>query len=149
MGPKRVLQQEEAHLNFASWQQSSSSLRALREYSCPEEGRMPRQLLTSVPKPSPGADGTGAWRVRDCSDPRTGTRAGLQPLMDQGSDPPSSRCRIALAAVSLPSPTPAGLFLAAVGRVVPHGRKGCLTGVNGDGNPGGVPRFPSSPGARG
>lgn len=112
-------------------------------------GLPPHQLLASVPKPSPGADGAGAWRVRDCSDPRTGTRAGLQPLVDQGSDPPSSRCRTTLAAVSLPSLTLAGLFLAAIGCVVPHGRKGCLTGVNGDGNPGGVPRFPSSPGARG
>lgn len=112
-----------------------------------------RQDTLPAPRLYAGAEPGGRWcgarRVRGCSDPRAGTRAGLQPLMDQGSDPPSSRCCTTLAAVSHPSPTPAGLFLAATGRVVPHGRKRCLTGVNSDSNPGGVPCFPSSPGARG
>ena len=59
MGLKGVLWQEEAHLNSASWQQSSSSLRALCEHSCPREGRTPCQLLASMPEPSLGAGGVG------------------------------------------------------------------------------------------
>lgn len=39
--------------------------------------------------------------------------------------------------------------MAAIEDVVPRGRKRCLTRVNSDSNPGGVPRFPSIPGARG
>uniref|UniRef100_A0A8D0FHE4 Secreted frizzled related protein 1 n=1 Tax=Strix occidentalis caurina TaxID=311401 RepID=A0A8D0FHE4_STROC len=46
------------------------------------------------------------------------------------------------AAVSLSSPAPARLFLAAAGRTIPYGRKRCLTGVSSDRNAGGVPCSP-------
>ena len=47
---------------------------------------------------------------------------------------------------SLSQPSSAGLFLAAVGRVVPHGRKRCLTGADGDSSRGRAPRSPGSAG---
>lgn len=86
VGPKGALRQEEAHLDSAAWQQSSSSLRALCERSCPEEGRTSCQFLASVPELSPGVDGVGARRVRGCFDPHAGT--GAPTLRPPGAVPP-------------------------------------------------------------
>lgn len=76
MGLKGLLWQEEAHLD-SSGQQPSSSLWALSVPSCPKEGGLPCQILIPIPEPWDRLLGT--WWGCACSDPCTGTGAGLQP----------------------------------------------------------------------